>query len=85
MPLAMREDPRIIHRTADVPRSLLLLRGDLPGLVKARLKKILLAAPDKPEGRGVLDAYRGVTRYDLLEGAAAIEVAAARQIGGGLR
>jgi phosphonate transport system substrate-binding protein len=85
MPPAMREDLRIIHRTAPVPRSLLLLRGDLSGPVKARLKQILLAAQDDPEGRRVLDAYRGVTRYDLLEGAAAIEVAAARQIGGAAR
>ena len=39
------------------------------------LANVLLAAQDDPEGRRVLDAYRGVTRYDLLEGAAAIEVA----------
>jgi phosphonate transport system substrate-binding protein len=85
VPPAMREDLRIFHRTEPVPRSLLLLRGDLPAPLKHRIKEILLAAPDDAEGRRVLDLYRKVTRYDVLEGQAASEVAAAWRIAQALR
>ena len=85
VPPAMREDLRIFHRTEPVPRSLLLLRGDLPAPLKHRIKEVLLAAHDDAEGRRVLDLYRGVTRYDVLEGQAAAEVAAAWRIAQALR
>lgn len=85
VPPAAREDLRIFHRTEPVPRSVLLVRGDLPGPVKARIAEVLVAAHTDPEGRSALKGYRGVTRYDELTGEAAAGIEAARRVAAGLR
>lgn len=85
VPPAAREELRVFHHTDPVPRSVLLVRGDLPRPVKDRIVEVLVAAHADPEARAALERYRGVTRYDELTGEAAAGVEAARRVAAALR
>lgn len=63
LPQRYRDDLRVIHRTAEYPRALELVRADLEPVREARLREILLAAADDPDGREALLHFFGTTRF----------------------
>lgn len=77
VPRAMRRSLRIFHRTEPVIRSLMVVRRDLPAARRRALAAALLNAHEDAEGRRVLAAASGVTRYEPLGPAAMAELRAA--------
>lgn len=67
VPLSVKRELKIFHRTAPVPRSLVVVRGNLPRQLRRQLKRVLLTAHKDHEGRSVLNDYKAVTRYDELK------------------
>ena len=79
-PPELRKDLTIFHRSEPLPRSVVVVRGNLPAELELRIRQVLLTAAEDPEGRAALKAYKNVARYDELTGEAAAGVAAARMI-----
>ena len=79
-PPELRKDLTIFHRSEPLPRSVVVVRGNLPAELELRIRQVLLTAAEDPEGRAALKAYKNVARYDELTGEAAVGVAAARMI-----
>jgi phosphonate transport system substrate-binding protein len=79
-PPELRKDLTIFHRSAPLPRSVVVVRGDLPPGLERRIRQVLLSAEQDPEGKAALKAYKNVAGYDELTGEAAAAVAAARKI-----
>lgn len=67
VPLALRRDIRVIATTADVPRALELVRGDLDPGVEDKLRTVLLQASRDPQGRDALPGYFHTTRFLPLD------------------
>lgn len=63
MPDAFRADLVVFHRSPSVPRAMEVVRGDLDAKVAARLREVLLAAPDDPAALRGLRAMWNTTRY----------------------
>lgn len=63
MPAAFRKDLVVIGRSADYPRALELVRGDLDPKVRERLRQVLMAAADDPLAGPALDQFFGTTRF----------------------
>jgi phosphonate transport system substrate-binding protein len=63
MPEAFRRDLVVFHRSPSVPRAMEVVRGDLDPRVAARLREVLLAAPDDPSALPALRAMWNTTRY----------------------
>jgi phosphonate transport system substrate-binding protein len=80
LPPELRKDFTIFHRSEPLPRSVVVVRGDLPSGLERRIRQVLLGADQDPEGRAALKAYMDVARYDELTGEPAAAVAAARRI-----
>jgi phosphonate transport system substrate-binding protein len=79
-PPELRKDLAIFHRSDPLPRSVVVVRGNLPPELERGIRQVLLTAAEDPEGRAALKAYKNVARYDELTGEAAVGVAAARMI-----
>ena len=79
-PPELKKDLGIFHRSEPLPRTVGVVRGDLRPEIRDRIKEVLLAAHEDPEGRAVLKAYKDVARYDELIGGAAAGVEEARRM-----
>jgi phosphonate transport system substrate-binding protein len=70
-PDAFRGDLVVFHRSPAVPRAMEVVRGDLDPRVAARLREVLLAAPDDPAALPGLRAMWNTTRYRPVDADAA--------------
>lgn len=82
LPPAFRDDLRVVARTAEFPRALELVRGDLDPRVKARLRELLLQAADDPDAREAMLGFFMTTRFLPLDDEA---LAALAHLGQGVR
>lgn len=79
-PDAMKDELAILHESASLLRSTILVRAGLSPAVQAQLKHILLAMDSEQNGRDVLAEYYKVAKYDEIDGAAADSLANARTL-----
>lgn len=63
MPSAFRRDLLLIGRTADYPRAVEMVRGDLDPKVRARLREVLIEASGDPQARDALTHFFGATGF----------------------
>ena len=63
VPVAFREDLRIIHETPAYPRALEMVRGDIDPKVAARLREVLIEAASDPDAREALLRFFKTTRF----------------------
>jgi phosphonate transport system substrate-binding protein len=63
MPPAYRRDMKVIHKTADYPRALEMVRGDLDARVRERLQQVLAEAASDPDAREPLLRFFKTTRF----------------------
>jgi len=82
VPLAFRNDLRIVHETPPYPRALEMVRGDLDPKIKARLREVLVEAAKDPDAREALLRFFKTTRFLPLDES---DEAALRYIGGGVK
>ncbi len=68
LPPSYKEGLVVFHESGPLPRSLVVVRGDLPAAIKTRVKDVLVRAHDDPDGAAVLAQFHGVDRYDELAG-----------------
>jgi phosphonate transport system substrate-binding protein len=80
LPPVVQQDLRIFYHSLPFPRSVIVVSSDLPERLRDRIKDVLLAADEDPEGRAMLLDYKSVTKFDELEGDAAAGIAAAQAI-----
>jgi ABC-type phosphate/phosphonate transport system substrate-binding protein len=76
----MKDELAILHESAPLLRSTILVRAGLSPAVQAQLKHILLAMDSEQNGRDVLAEYYKVAKYDEIDGAAADSLANARTL-----
>ena len=67
VPPAFVRDMRIIGRSEDVPRAVMLARTGLDPRVEARLRELLLAAADDPAAADALRKFMGTSRFVAIE------------------
>ena len=82
VPIAFRNDLRIVHETPPYPRALEMVRGDLDPKIKARLREVLVEAANDPDARDAMLRFFKTTRFLPLD---ASDEAALRYIGGGVK
>lgn len=58
---------RIFHESKAYPRALELVRGDLPPVIEARLREVLLAAHTDPAAAEALAAYSRTERFEQVD------------------
>jgi phosphonate transport system substrate-binding protein len=63
VPPSYRRDLVVIGETPPYPRALEMVRGDLDGAVKRRLREVLLEAADDPDAREALLQFFKTTRF----------------------
>ena len=63
MPPTFAQDFRIVARTADVPRALMLTRKGMDPKVEARLREVLMEASADPDAGEVLRRFIGTSRF----------------------
>ena len=63
MPPAFAQDFRVIGRSWDVPRALMLARSGMDPRVEARLKQVLLEAAQDPDAGEALRRFADTTRF----------------------
>ena len=63
MPPTFAQDFRIVARTADVPRALMLTRKGMDPKVEARLREVLMEASTDPDAGEVLRRFIGTSRF----------------------
>ena len=68
----------VIHETQPVIRSMMMVRSGLEPDVKQRLASVLSLMHETPDGEAALRRYFNVSRYDSLDGNAAVGMEAAR-------
>lgn len=78
-PPVIRDTLAILHESAPVVRSLLLVRGGLEPSVRLAITRILTTMDQDAAGREVLKRYYGVSKYDAIEGDAAAMLRAAEE------
>ena len=66
MPTSFKKNLNIIHRTRDYPRSLEIVRKNLPQTIKTRLKTLLLAAHNTSEGKQAMKMYQKTSRFEEI-------------------
>lgn len=64
----MRDDLKIFHRSAPIPRAFELVRTTLRPAIKERLKSVLLKAHLDKNARKALQSYQETRQFDELEG-----------------
>jgi phosphonate transport system substrate-binding protein len=67
LPQSFREDLKVIHETAPFPRAVEVVRPGMDPRVEARLREVLLAAADDPEGSQALLQFFGTNRFIPLD------------------
>jgi phosphonate transport system substrate-binding protein len=67
MPAAFRADLVVFQRSAEVPRAMEVVRGDLEPRVANRLREVLLAAADDEAARPALKALWNTTRFTPVD------------------
>ncbi len=67
-PTGMRGDFAIFHESTAIPRSVLLVRGDLDADLSAALQEALTGMEADPAAEPVLESYYRVSRYDPFVG-----------------
>ncbi len=68
-PGGLRDQLVIFHESTEIPRSVLLVRGDLDRDLRDALQETLAAMESNPEAESVLETYYRVARYDAFTGA----------------
>ncbi len=63
VPPAFRRDFRVIGRSEDVPRAIMLARSGLDPRVEARLREVLLAAADDPSAAEAMRLFMDTSRF----------------------
>lgn len=63
MPPVFAQDFRVIGRSEDVPRALMLARNGLEPKVEARLREVLLQAAQDPDAGEALRRFMGTARF----------------------
>jgi phosphonate transport system substrate-binding protein len=63
VPSTFRRDFVVIGKTADYPRAVEVVRGDVDPRIAARLREVLLDASRDPSAREALLAFFGTTRF----------------------
>jgi phosphonate transport system substrate-binding protein len=63
VPPSLRTRLRVVHASPPAPRALELTRAGLDPAVTARLREVLLAAADDPDGAPALRAFFGATDF----------------------
>lgn len=63
LPRSFRDDMVVIHSTANYPRALEMVRGDIDPRVEARLREVLLQAAQDPAASRALAAFFRTTRF----------------------
>ncbi len=63
VPMAFRADLAVIHKTADYPRAVEMVRGDMDPKVEARLRQVLMQAASDPDAREALLRFFKTTRF----------------------
>ncbi len=71
IPPSYREDFRVIAESADYPRALEVVRGDLDPRVRERLRQVLQEAGNDPDAREALLQFFGTTRFLPIDAATA--------------
>ncbi|MGR5094163.1 phosphate/phosphite/phosphonate ABC transporter substrate-binding protein [Vibrio maritimus] len=66
MPPHIKPGMEIIHRTEFVPRSVILLRGDLDANVRSAIIETLVNANKSEEGKAALYKFQKTTKFDRL-------------------
>lgn len=79
-PPFLKDDLVVIHETAPIIRSLLLMRTDLAPELKSRLSEILQGMHETEAGRRALQRYFSVSRYDPINDTALDHVESARAL-----
>ncbi|GAL17906.1 phosphate-binding protein [Vibrio maritimus] len=64
MPPHIKPEMEIIHSTEFIPRSVILLRGDLDTNIRAAIIKILVDANKSEEGKAALYKFQKTTKFD---------------------
>lgn len=67
VPLSIREQLDIFHRSANFLRSVEMVRADLPVPLKKRLREILLASDKDPAAVEVLRAYEKTVKFEEFD------------------
>ncbi|MCR6662576.1 MAG: phosphate/phosphite/phosphonate ABC transporter substrate-binding protein [Luteimonas sp.] len=63
VPPTYKRDFVVIRETPEYPRALEMVRGDIDGRVKARLREVLLGAAEDPDARDALLQFFKTTRF----------------------
>lgn len=63
LPASYRRDLVAFHATAEFPRALEMVRGDMDAAVKARLREVLAAAANDPDAGEALLRFFNTTRF----------------------
>ncbi|MEO5348720.1 MAG: phosphate/phosphite/phosphonate ABC transporter substrate-binding protein [Magnetococcus sp. YQC-3] len=66
MPEILRRELRIFYQTDPVPRSIEVVRPDLPAELQRHLQEYLLRAHEDVEAIDILKAFENTTRFDRL-------------------
>lgn len=70
VPLSYRKDLNVIYESAEYPRALEMVRGDMDERVQARLREVLIAAAQDPDAREALLQFFKTTRFLPIDPAA---------------
>jgi phosphonate transport system substrate-binding protein len=66
MPPHLKSEMELIYRTEFIPRSLILLRRDLPTQVKQTIEKSLINAHQSEEGKAALHKFQKTSRFETF-------------------
>ncbi len=79
-PPFLKDDLVIIHKTAPIIRSILLMRTGLAPELKSRIAEVLQSMHETEAGQSALRRYFSVSRYDPIDDGAFEQVESARAI-----
>lgn len=65
-PDGLKDQLAVFQHSRDIPRSVLIVRGDLQSDLRNSLQRVLAGMEDDPAAEQVLETYYGVARYDAF-------------------
>ncbi len=65
-PDGLKDQLAVFHQSRDIPRSILIVRGDLESELRDSLQRALAGMEHDPAAEPVLELYYGVARYDAF-------------------